>query len=228
MFCFSINTPVCCMYFASSNINLATYFSLTHSNLLKLLLGSTLDSPTPSGPPKFEASSKRAVQPTSWSQRLARLRTRHLHPNSELNTLPQPITAFSLPLGPSHHFQVDRNHYTSLNRSSLPCNLPSYVDMSQSPSPTQLCSRLWSADHYPYLAFSLQFPFVNQWARFATPVDLIHDHHGWHLPCDTQKEWKNFEHIIWTNAEKISEYLKTWFSEFDGLWDEPEKPGLYG
>ena len=28
MFCFSINTPVCCMYFASSNINLATYFSL--------------------------------------------------------------------------------------------------------------------------------------------------------------------------------------------------------
>ena len=65
MFCFSINTPVCCMYFASSNINLATYFSLTRSRLLKLLLGSTLDSPTPSGPPKFEASSKRAAQPTS-------------------------------------------------------------------------------------------------------------------------------------------------------------------
>ena len=33
MFCFSINTPVCCMYFASSNINLATYFSLTCSCL---------------------------------------------------------------------------------------------------------------------------------------------------------------------------------------------------
>ena len=33
MFCFSINTPVCCMYFASSNINLATYFSLTRSRL---------------------------------------------------------------------------------------------------------------------------------------------------------------------------------------------------
>ena len=65
MFCFSINTPVCCMYFASSNINLATYFSLTRSCLLKLLLGSTLDSPTPSGPPKFEASIKRAAQPTS-------------------------------------------------------------------------------------------------------------------------------------------------------------------
>jgi len=85
MFCFSINTPVCCMYFASSNINLATYFSLTCSRLLKLLLGSTLDSPTPSGPPKFEASSKRAAQPTSWSQRLTRLRTWHLRPNSELN-----------------------------------------------------------------------------------------------------------------------------------------------
>jgi len=50
MFCFSINTPVCCMYFASLNINLATYFSLTRSRLLKLLLSSTPDSPNPSGP----------------------------------------------------------------------------------------------------------------------------------------------------------------------------------
>ena len=87
MFCLYINTPICCMYFASLNINLATYFSLTHSHLLKLLLGSTPDSPTPSGPPKFKASIKRAAQPTSWSQCLARLRTRHLRPNSELNTI---------------------------------------------------------------------------------------------------------------------------------------------
>jgi len=65
MFCLCINTPVCCMYFSSSNINLATYFSLTRSRPLKLLLGSTPDSPTPSGPPKFEASSKRAAQLTS-------------------------------------------------------------------------------------------------------------------------------------------------------------------
>jgi len=65
MFCFCINTQVCCMYFASSNINLETYFSLTCSHLLKLLLGSTPDSPTLSGPPKFEASIKRAAQPTS-------------------------------------------------------------------------------------------------------------------------------------------------------------------
>jgi len=33
MFCLCINTPVYCMYFASSNINLATYFSLTCSHL---------------------------------------------------------------------------------------------------------------------------------------------------------------------------------------------------
>jgi len=71
--------------FASSNINLATYFSLTRSHLLKLLLSLTLDSPTLSGPPKFEASIKRAAQPTSWSQRLAQLWTQHLHPNSKLN-----------------------------------------------------------------------------------------------------------------------------------------------
>jgi len=33
MLCLCINTPVCCMYFASSDINLATYFSLTRSRL---------------------------------------------------------------------------------------------------------------------------------------------------------------------------------------------------
>ena len=81
-----INTPVCCMYFASLNINLATYFSQLALFCLKLLLGSTPDSPTPSGPPKFEASIKRVAQPTSWSQCLARLQMQHLHPNSKLNT----------------------------------------------------------------------------------------------------------------------------------------------
>ena len=39
------------MYFASLNINLATYFSLTCSCLLKHLLSSIPDSPTPSRPP---------------------------------------------------------------------------------------------------------------------------------------------------------------------------------
>jgi len=81
-----INTPVCCMYFSSLNINLAIYFSQLNLICLTLLLGSTPDSPTSSGPPKFKASIKRVAQPTSWSQRLARLRTRYLHPNSELNT----------------------------------------------------------------------------------------------------------------------------------------------
>jgi len=33
MFCLCINTPIYCMYFASLNINLATYFSLTRSCL---------------------------------------------------------------------------------------------------------------------------------------------------------------------------------------------------
>jgi len=62
------------------------FFPFAFSVFLKLLLGSIPDPPTPSGPPKFEASSKRAAQPTSWSQRLTRLRTRHLCPNSELNS----------------------------------------------------------------------------------------------------------------------------------------------
>ena len=118
-----------------------------------------------------------------------------------MSTRPQP---FNLPPGTNRQFQVNGHHYTSLNRSSLPPDIPSYTDMPQSPTPSQLCSRLWSADRYPYLSFSLQFPFVGQWARFATPVgeiDLTHDRHGWHLPRDTQKQWKNFERQYSTHIQ---------------------------
>ena len=145
-------------------------------------------------------------------------------------TRPQPMTAFDLPWGPNHHFKVEGHHFTSLC-SSLPSNIPSYTEMPQSSSPTQLRRRLWSADRYPYLAFSLQFPFVGQWARFATPADrigLVHDRHGWHLPRETQKEWKNFEHIIRASAERIVDFLQTQFVELSDLWDLPPKPGSFG
>ena len=146
-------------------------------------------------------------------------------------TRPQPISLFKLPLGPNHEFEVSGHHYTSVNCSSLPPNLASYMDMPQSPSLAQLCSCLWSADRHPYLAFLLQSPFIGQWAHFATPIDrigLIHDRHGWHLPRDTQKEWKTFEQLMQANAERISNYLKVQFSELVDIWDEPAKPGLYG
>jgi hypothetical protein len=145
-----------------------------------------------------------------------------------MSTRPQP---FNLPPGTNRQFQVNGHHYTSLNRSSLPPDIPSYTDMPQSPTPSQLCSRLWSADRYPYLSFSLQFPFVGQWARFATPVgeiDLIRDHHGWHLPRDTQKEWKSFEHLIRANTQSLSGYLQGKFPELTGLWEVPQKPGALG
>jgi len=91
-----INTPVCCMYFASLNINLATYFSELAFICLKLLLSLTPDSPTPSGPAKFEAFIKRAVQPISWSQCLAQPQTWYLRPNSKLNNGPE--ISFHIPL----------------------------------------------------------------------------------------------------------------------------------
>src|SRR5277367_1366787 len=145
-------------------------------------------------------------------------------------TRPQPMTRFDLPWGLNHSFQVDGYHFTSLC-SSLSPNLPSYTEMPQSPSPTQLLRRRpWSADRHPYVAFLLQFPFVGQWARFATPVDridLVHDRHGWHLPRDTQKEWKNFEHVIRASAESMSDYLTVQFVELSNLWDVPAKPGLF-
>jgi hypothetical protein len=143
-------------------------------------------------------------------------------------TRPQPTDTFNLPRGPNRRFEVGGHYYTSLNRSSLPLDLPSDTAMPQTPSPTQMRSRLWAADRFPYLAFSLQDPFVGQWARFTVPFNPIHDRHGWHLPRDNAKEWKNFEHLIRASADCMSNKLKERFPEFNGLWDEPAKPGLYG
>ena len=128
---------------------------------------------------------------------------------------------FNLPPGTNRQFQLNGHYYTSLNWSPLPSNIPSYTDMPPSPTPSQLCSHLWSADNYPYLSFSPKFPFVGQW-------DLTHDCHGWHLPCDTQKEWKHFEHLIWASPQLISDHLQLKFPWLTGLLAVPEKPGLFG
>jgi hypothetical protein len=109
---------------------------------------------------------------------------------------PQPANTFNLPWGPNRRFEVGGHYYTSLNRSSLPINLPSDTAMPQTPSPTQMRSRLWAEDRFPYLAFSLQDPFVGQWGRFSVPSNPIQAQYGWHLPRDKAKEWKNFEHLI--------------------------------
>ena len=85
------------------------------------------------------------------------------------STPPQP---FSLPSGANRQFQVGGRLYASLNQSSLPSDIPGYADMPQPLTPSQLCSRLWSADSYPCLSFLLPFPFLGQRARFATPQDL--------------------------------------------------------
>ena len=90
-------------------------------------------------------------------------------------------------VGPNCRFEVDGHYHTSLNRSSLPVNLPSDMAMLPMPSPMQMCSHLWAADRFPYLAFSLQDPFIGQWVRFTVPVNLIYDWFGWHLPCDKAK-----------------------------------------
>jgi hypothetical protein len=141
---------------------------------------------------------------------------------------PQPANTFNLPWGPNRSFEVGGHYYTSLNRSSLPINLPSDTAMPQTPSPTQMRSRLWAEDRFPYLAFLLQDPFVGQWGRFSVPSNPIQDQYGWHLPRDKAKEWKNFEHLIRASADLMSNKLKERFPEFNGLWAEPAKPGLYG
>ena len=114
-----------------------------------------------------------------------------------------------------------------LNHSSLPVILSSDTAMPLMPSPMQMHSCLWATDCFPYLVFFLQDPFVGQWAWFTVPINSIHDWFGWHLPRDKAKEWKNFKHLIRASAEYMSKKIKEQFPEFNSLWDEPAKPGLY-
>jgi len=76
MFCLCINPPVCCMYFTSLNINLATYFSVTCSRL-------------------SEASS-RLDSRLSYSVRTSKIRGIHQESGTTYKLKPTPHTTLDL------------------------------------------------------------------------------------------------------------------------------------
>ena len=50
----------------------------------------------------------------------------------------------------------------------------------------------------------------------------------WHLPRDTAKSWKLFEHLVRLVAEKLQLYFTTENPAIPVIWEAPAKPGLFG
>jgi hypothetical protein len=148
-------------------------------------------------------------------------------------TQPQSKSIYEVSFGPPHHVLSDGKFYTSTDRSPLPSPIPSYNELHPIPSIEDLRSRLWSLNRYPYLAFIFHSPtFGPLMGRFAhfNPSVLIFSSSTrlWHLPADTAKSWKLFEHSIRLVAEKLQLHFTTENPNIPVIWEEPAKPSLYG
>ena len=127
----------------------------------------------------------------------------------------------------------DGQIYTSTDQSPLPSPIPSLNELPSEPSVIDLRSRLWSLNKCPYLAFSFHSPafgpLMGRFAHFDPSVLVCSSSTGlWHLPKDTAKSWKLFEHLIRLVAEKLQLYFTTENPNIPVIWEAPAKPSLYG
>jgi len=99
--------------------------------------------------------------------------------------------------------------------------------------PTALRSHRWALDGYPYLAFCDKLPFQGELltllAGSVEDMRLDHDRHGWHLPRETTKSWKQLEHTL----RHIAKQLKEWFHASSPYFPfflviEPQLPSKFG
>ena len=148
-------------------------------------------------------------------------------------TQPQSKSTYNVSFGRPQHLHCDGQFYTSTDESPLPSPIPSLNELQSNPSIKDLRSRLWSLNKHPYLAFILHSPasgpLMSRFAHFDPSVIVCSSSTGlWHLPVDTAKSWKRFEHIIRRVAEKLQLYFTTENPNIPVIWEAPEKPSLYG
>ena len=148
-------------------------------------------------------------------------------------TQPQSKSNYDVSFGPPQHVLRDGQFYTSTDQSPLPSPIPSLSELHPEPSIKDLRSRLWSLNRYPYLAFIFHSPafgpLMSRFSHFDPSVLLRSSSTGlWHLPKDTAKSWKLFEHLIRSIAEKLQLYFTTENSDIPVIWEVPAKPSLYG
>jgi hypothetical protein len=148
-------------------------------------------------------------------------------------TQPQFKSSYNVLFGPPQHILHDGQFYTSTDQSPLPSPIPSFNNLHPEPSIKDLRSRLWSLDRYPYLAFIFHSPtfgpLMGRFAHFDPLVLICSSSTGlWHLPKDTAKSWKLFEHVIRLVAEKLQLYFTAENPDIPVVWEAPAKPSLWG
>jgi hypothetical protein len=143
---------------------------------------------------------------------------------------PQSKSSYNVFFGPPQHILRDGLFYTSTDQTPLPSFIPSFNELHSEPSIKDLCSRLWSLNKYPYLAFILHSPtFGPLMDRFAHFDVICSSSTGlWHLPKDTAKSWKRFEHLVRLVAERLQLYFSTENPNIPVIWEAPAKPSQYG
>ena len=142
-------------------------------------------------------------------------------------------SSYDVSFGPPQHALCDGQFYTSTDQSPLPSPIPSPIELHPEPLIKDLRSQLWSLNRYLYLAFIFHSPAFGPLMGCFSPFDpsvLIHSPSTglWHLPKDTAKSWKLFEHLIRLIAEKLQLHFTTENPNIPVIWEVPAKPSLYG
>lgn len=119
-------------------------------------------------------------------------------------------------------------HYiTSPNQTSPPEPSSEPRLLPRPYCPTALRKHLWAVEHHPYLAFCDKSPFQGQlFGLLGGSVDAMHlDHsrHGWHLPHETAKSWKQLEQTLRHVAKRLRQSFYVAISIL-----EPRFPSAYG
>ncbi|KAJ3507459.1 hypothetical protein NLJ89_g6294 [Agrocybe chaxingu] len=145
-------------------------------------------------------------------------------------TQPTPLSYFKVDqIYPTYRFQFGDYHFTSPNQHSLPPAIPEYAQLPVNPPVPLLRQRLWEVHDRPYLAFMLRSPLAGRaMHQFTIPLNITEGSSGWHLPWDTAKAWKRFEHSLRAVAHQLVSYLKLRHPQINHTWIEPSKPSSYG
>ena len=148
-------------------------------------------------------------------------------------TQPQFKSSYDVSFGPPQHVLRDGQFYTSTDQSPLPSPIPSLIELPPEPVIKDLRSRLWSLNRHPYLAFIFNSPefglLMGHFSHFNPSVLICSSSTElWHLPKDTAKSWKLFEHLIRSIAEKLQLYFTAENPNIPVIWEVPAKPNLYG
>jgi hypothetical protein len=70
---------------------------------------------------------------------------------------------------------------------------------------------------------------MSRFAHFDPSVLICSSSTGsWHLPWDTAKSWKVFEHLVRSVGEKLQRHFTTENPNIPVIWDAPAKPSVYG